>query len=142
MVIRVAIILLFAVAVALAQPVTGVVTHVRDGDTFLLRTAADSVAVRVYAVDCPERGAHFYRESKAFATALLLGNTVTVDTLYRDKYRRIVGAVTLADGRDRATELIRAGMAWHALKYNRNPSLDSLQCIARESGAGLWAELP
>lgn len=139
--IRVAIVLLFAVAVASAQPVTGVVTHVRDGDTFMLRTAADSVAVRVYAVDCPERGAHFYREAKAFTTALLLGATVTVDTLYRDKYRRIVGAVTLADGRDLATELIRNGMAWHALKYNRNPFLDSLQCAARESGVGLWAEI-
>ena len=67
------------------------VTRVIDGDTF--KTASRKHPVRLANVDAPEKG----QKGSAAATKALRdmigGQTVTIDTKARDKYRRAVADV-------------------------------------------------
>lgn len=71
--------------------------------------------LRVAHVDAPERFTAAGRDATAFAMLLLpTGSAVTVATRKPDKYGRSLADVALADGRDYADQLIRAG---HAVRY-------------------------
>lgn len=99
-----------------------------DGDTLKVHVAGfpapfDPIDVRIYGVDAPE---HVMPPAKkacevvlgkaaaAFAAKLVLpGQTIVVHytTGRHDKYGRLLGSVTLPDGRDWAQAMIGAGMA-------------------------------
>lgn len=123
-----------------AQHIEGTVAHVRDGDTFMLRTASDSIAVRVFAVDAPDKGMPHWKASKLALRNILLGKTVSLNVVNRDRYRRFVAAVTLPDSTNLAEVLISNGIAWHDHRYSRNHTLDSLECDAQHARRGLWAK--
>ncbi len=67
------------------------VTKVIDGDTFM--TASRKNPVRLANVDTPEKRQPGYQKAKQALTDLIQGETVTIDTKARDKYRRSVANV-------------------------------------------------
>jgi len=67
------------------------VTRVIDGDTFM--TASRKKSVRLANVDAPERGERGYAKATRELRNMIKGQTVTIDTVARDKWGRAVARV-------------------------------------------------
>jgi endonuclease YncB( thermonuclease family) len=113
------------------------VERVLDGDTFIAKVENCNpaivcpITVRVFAIDTPEsrrgpRGGKCVKEiklgliAKAWAKETLVGKTVTVvpleKALQKDPYGRLLGNVTLPDGKDYSADAIRIGHAREFVK--------------------------
>jgi endonuclease YncB( thermonuclease family) len=96
------------------------VVEVIDGDTVRLDIdlglrIRSVQPVRVAHVDAPEMRTAEGRLARAFVASLLpVGSTVTLRTARPDKFGRVLGSITLADGSDLAARLMDAG---HASPY-------------------------
>lgn len=73
-----------------------VVTKVIDGDTF--KTGSRTRPVRLANVDTPEKGQPGWEKAKMALEKKILGESVFIDTVARDKYNRAVANVK-ADGK-------------------------------------------
>ena len=68
---------------------------------------------------------------------------MVVDYHKRDYYKRILGKVLLSD-QDMNLEQVRAGLAWHYKKYQKDQTsadrelYSEAEIEAREAGRGLW----
>jgi len=129
-----------ACADAPAGDLRGHVTRVRDGDTIELRRGGETVRVRVFGVDCPERGQPWSSRARQFTASLVGDREVVIRVKDHDKYGRTVGEVILGDGRNLGEELVRAGLAWHYRQYSHDPTLARLEAEARAARRGLWAD--
>jgi endonuclease YncB( thermonuclease family) len=132
--------------VAQAAAITGRVVHMADGDTItILDSHNEQHRVRLAGIDAPEKGQPFGQRSKQNLSAMIAGRTVTVEFLKFDRYQRMVGKVML-DGRDICLEQIKAGMAWHYKKYDREQSAEdralyaAAEDLARAARRGLWQD--
>jgi micrococcal nuclease len=136
----------FLLTILLLSPVAaeefkGKVIKVADGDTIHVLRDYTTVKVRLSGVDTPEKKQAFGQQAKNFTAAQCFGQEVKVVALERDKYGRVVGEVTLADGRDLNKELVKAGYAWWYRKYAPKANdLEELELDARSNGRGLWAD--
>ena len=73
-----------------AQVYTGIVVHIRDGDTFVIvddNGEGEEVPVRLCGVDSPERGQKGYRAAKKALTLLIHGRRSAV---FRSAAKRLV----------------------------------------------------
>jgi micrococcal nuclease len=125
----------------LAESFSGKVVSVTDGDT--IRVMRDGVAerVRLWGIDAPEARQAFANRAKQFTSSFAFGNTVSVEIKGIDRYKRIVGVVTLPDGKILNHEIVRAGFAWWYRQYAKNdPVLAELEDGARVGKRGLWVE--
>lgn len=139
-------IFLLLAASSTAATLTGKVIHVADGDTItVLDDSRTQHVIRLSGIDSPEKRQPFGTKAKQHLSGLVAGQTVTVDYKKRDRYKRIVGKITL-NGTDICLEQIRAGLAWHYKKYvKEQPDADRMtyaaeEDAARERKAGLWSE--
>ena len=102
---------------------TGQVSRIVDGDTFWLKTAADSepVVVRIEGIDAPESCQPGGADATQALTKLALNRGVTVRVAARDEHGRTVGKVF--DGTtDVGDRMVRDGHAWSMrFKYDRGP---------------------
>jgi endonuclease YncB( thermonuclease family) len=120
---------------------SGKVVAVKDGDTLEVMKEGVAVRVRLYGIDCPEKGQAFGQRAKQFASDLAFGKAVKVIEKDRDRYGRTVGEVILEDGRSLNQELVRAGLAWWYRQYAKNDAeLKTLEREARDAKSGLWAD--
>ena len=120
---------------------SGKVVAVKDGDTLEVLTNRVPVRVRLYGIDCPEKGQAFGQKAKRFTSDLVFGKTVKVREKDRDRYGRTVGEVIIEDGRSLNRELVRAGLAWWYQRYApKEADLQALERDARKARAGLWAD--
>jgi micrococcal nuclease len=124
---------------AAGSELRGTVVKVRDGDSMVLRRGGANVDVRVFGVDCPERGQPWSARAKSFTAGLVGNREVVVTVKDVDRYGRIVGDVVLG-GRDLAHELLREGLAWYYRRYASDPTLERLEADARAARRGLWSE--
>jgi endonuclease YncB( thermonuclease family) len=124
----------------LPSPFEGRVVGVIDGDSVtILKDGRERVPVRLEGVDSPELGQDFGRRAKEFTRDLVLGRVVNVQPTDFDRYGRTVARVWI-EGRDVSVEIVRAGYAWHFLRYSSDPVLDAAEKAAREVRRGLWAQ--
>lgn len=132
---------LFAGASLAQDQITGRVVRVVDGDTFVvLDHNQRQHRVRLADVDAPEAsGQPFNQASRRSLEALVAGKTVTIQIMDTDRFGRPVGRVVL-NGRSVSQEQVRAGMAWSARRWNRDPAMPTIERLARASRAGLWAQ--
>ncbi len=97
--------------------------------------------IRLHGIDCPEKRQAFGNRAKQFTSALVFGNTVTVQVMDRDRYGRTVAEVLLPDGRSLNRELVKAGFAWWYWRYAPDDAtLAQLEREARGAQRGLWAD--
>ena len=122
-----------------AQRFTAQVVAVHDGDTITVRTAAETLKVRVAGVDCPEIGQPWSSRAKQFTSQLVFGKTVTIEPHGTDHYGRMIGRVSIGT-RDLSEELLRAGMAWRYGLRTPDQRLADAERAARQARAGLWAD--
>jgi micrococcal nuclease len=113
-------------------------SHIRDGDTFDARgPGGATVTIRLYGVDAPESAQEYGQASKQFLAGLLTGKRLEVYPAGFERNNRLVARVTIG-GEDASTALLRAGLAWHASDFSRDPVLAETERAARRTRAGLW----
>lgn len=138
-----------AFAVALGCPATaastpratgspGRVVGIQDGDTLTLLTADhQQVRIRVGDIDAPEHDQPHGDRSKRMLSDLAFGRDAELTVLDVDSYGRSVCRVRVGQENVNAA-MVRQGGAWVFTRYNRDPSLVSLEAEARAARRGLW----
>jgi micrococcal nuclease len=97
----------------LAGDLTGVVTHVRDGDTF----EVDGIPIRLNGVSAPELDEYLGPESKFYMRGLVLGKSIRCDLNGKKTYDRFVGTCYL-EGVDVGASIIGSGLALDCPRYS------------------------
>lgn len=118
---------------------TGKVVRVVDGDTIVMLHNSNNIKIRLAEIDAPEKGQDFGEQSRLYLASLIAGKDVKVVSTGKDRYKRILGVVYTADGKNINEEMVRAGYAWHFKKYSKSEPLRKLEEMARRSKAGLWS---
>jgi endonuclease YncB( thermonuclease family) len=138
--------LLITHCLAQADTLTGRVVRVTDGDTIVILDSDDTQhKIRLTGIDAPERKQAFGTKSKEHLSDSVAGKFVVVDYDKRDYYKRILGKVLL-NGEDMNLEQIRAGLAWHYKKYQKDQApgdralYSAMEVEARGSKRGLWRD--
>jgi endonuclease YncB( thermonuclease family) len=121
-----------------AEPLTGKVTRVTDGDTIRVLIDRREVIVRLAGIDAPEAGQAYGARAKQALGELVNQKTVRVELEGKDRYGRSIGRVFLEDSsiNDKMVEL---GWAWQYRKYDKSSRLEQLEQSARKKKLGLWA---
>jgi micrococcal nuclease len=132
-------VLALAPCCALAGRFEGIVTHVSDGDTLMVRplTGEAPLRIRIDGIDAPEICQTFGVQSRDALAARVMGKRVQVLTKAKDEYQRTVARIRL--GRDDVGAwLVGHGYAWsYRFKRSRGPyRLQEAQ--ARSERLGLW----
>lgn len=126
-----------ALADAVGSPV------VIDGDTLRF----DKERVRLFGIDAPEGKQSCTRdglpwlcgqEAAKYLRELVAGEYLSCEQKNRDRYGRMVGVCTLADGRDLGEEMVRAGFALAYRRYG-GKVYDAAEADAKSARRGLWS---
>lgn len=116
------------------------ITRVIDGDTIVVD---GSIRVRLYGIDCPERGQPGEIWATECTASLVLERQVSIEAQYQDRFGRTVAIVLLENGLTVQEALLLRGAAWVAPRYCKLPQCSEwklLEETARLSGVGIWAE--
>jgi endonuclease YncB( thermonuclease family) len=105
---------------------SGIVTHVADGDTLDITANGQTCTIRLDGIDAPEEGQAFGREARVQSRVPAFSKPATATVLDRDRYGRTVARVIVA-GRDLSEEMVRAGLAWHLVRYSADRRLAALR---------------
>jgi endonuclease YncB( thermonuclease family) len=87
--------LVFVPWLAAAEPFTGKVVGISDGDTLSVLREGKAVKVRLYGVDTPEKAQAFGTRARQFTSDLVFQREVIVEVHTTDRYGRLVGEVLL-----------------------------------------------
>ena len=118
------------------------VVGITDGDSIKVLRNDQQVKIRLYGIDCPEKGQPFGKAAKKFTSSLAAGKTIKVDPVTKDRYGRTVAMVYVND-QSLNESIIRAGYAWVYKQYCREPFCYDWfrhEATARERKKGLWRE--
>lgn len=133
-----------AFGTASAGTITGRVVAVADGDTLTILDADHRQhIIRLSGIDAPEKAQPFGNVSKRHLSDLAFGRDAVADCPKIDRYGRNV-CVVRVDGIDVCLEQVRAGLAWHFKRYEREQPEGERRAYAEaEEGArvqrvGLW----
>lgn len=85
--------LLIVVGPGMAADFKGEVIRVLDGDTIEVLNEKHPERIRLYGIDCPEKGQAFGQKAKQATSSLLFGKDVRIESHGRDKHRRTLGTV-------------------------------------------------
>lgn len=129
-----------ALAQVAPQTFSGKVISIKDGDTIEVLHDGKAERVRLAHVDCPEKGQPYGSNAKTFASDLCFGKVVRVDQADDpDRNGRLIAEV-FSDDLCLNQELVRAGLAWHFLKYSQDENYAKLEQDARRQLVGLWSD--
>jgi micrococcal nuclease len=125
---------------ASAKLLTGVVSHVTDGDTLWVRLSGggEPVKVRFQGIDAPETCQEWGRESHQALKAKAMNQPVVMNTRAVDQYGRLLARIRM-DGEDLGAWMVARGHAW-SYHYRRDPGPYAMEeRSARTAKRGLWA---
>jgi endonuclease YncB( thermonuclease family) len=139
-------VLICSALIANAEILNGTVVGISDGDTItVLDKLSKQHKVRLMGIDAPEKSQAFGNEAKQTLSNYIYKKEVSVEFKKYDKYKRIVGKVTL-DGQDICLQMILDGMAWHYTEYKKEQSKTDrdfyreAEASARNVNTGIWSE--
>ena len=116
------------------------VVRIADGDTFTGLDAQNrQVKIRLHGIDAPETGQPFGTVSKKALSDLIGEKTVSIEEVDRDRYGRVVANVHVA-GKLVNAEMVRSGLAWRYVTYDKRNEFGGLEDEARRQRRGLWAD--
>ncbi|HKE45805.1 MAG TPA: thermonuclease family protein [Steroidobacteraceae bacterium] len=126
---------------AAAEEITGSVTRVFDGDSFIMtRTEGGKVEIRLAGIDAPEKNQPYADNARAALRGLVLDQKLRLEVLDVDRYgRKVAHAFRTSDRLDINAELVRRGHVWVYRRHAYDESLYDLERAAREQKLGLWA---
>ena len=111
-----------------------------DGDTLTSLRDREQARIRLYGIDCPERGQAFSKKAKQFTSDMVFGKVVEVHRMDTDRYGRAVALVSV-DKQLLNEELVKAGLAWVYDFYCSEPICESwknFQLRAKFDKRGVW----
>ena len=121
------------------------VTNVIDGDSMdvAILGKPDVHRVRLFAIDAPDQGQRFYRESSHYLAAHALNRDFIMEIVTpRDDYGRII-AILYDELRGKSRSLNRrmvlSGWAYHWDRFGSLPELPRDEYNARTNSRGMWA---
>lgn len=121
----------------------GKVQRIVDGDTLYISDRGGvEHRIRLYGVDCPEKGQPEGENALEAATRFAAGYLLEVQELRRDRNGRTIAVVTMPDGMTMQEMLLVYGLAWIDERYCRRPECEAwrlLEQAARLSGRGIWS---
>ena len=133
--------LLFSLPFSVASGFSGEVVGVLDGDTIEVMNNGKAERVRLYGIDCPEKGQPYGHRAKQATSALIFLVDVTLQIHGKDKYGRILADVLLADESNVNHTLVQEGWCWWYRKYAPDYAiLQALEAEARAAKKGLWRD--
>lgn len=116
------------------------VVGIKDGDTYSILYHKKEHSIRLEHIDCPEGGQPFGKNAKRYASTICFDSTVLVKlTGKKDRFGRLIGELYL-DDKCINKEMVRAGFAWHFIKYSKDYSYSELEEQARKAKLGLWTD--
>ncbi len=129
-----------------AEILNGRVVGVADGDTVtVLDASRQQHKIRLIGIDAPEKKMPYGNQSKQSLSDLVFDRQVQVEYNKKDRYGRTVGKI-IVDGVDANLAQVKAGMAWHYKRYQREQSVADRTLYAqaeeqaRASKRGLWED--
>jgi len=117
----------------------GKVVGVSDGDTITVMHDGMAEKIRLYGIDCPEKGQAFGKRAKKFTSSMVFGRIVEARPITTDRYGRTIAWIYF-DGACLNEELLKVGLAWHYKRYSSEKHLAELETEARQKKAGLWRD--
>ena len=134
---------LIAVALFGCQPTPSssdvFVTHVQDGDSFKATENGKDITIRLFGVDCPEKGMDYANKAKKFTKQAIEGKTITYQMVEKDRYDRIIARVYTEDGKLLNLELLENGLAHHYTRYSNDKDFAAAEKMAKANKMGLWS---
>jgi micrococcal nuclease len=120
--------------------ISGKVVKIADGDTLTILDA-DKVQhkIRLAGIDAPEKGQAFGTKARENLADKVFGQTVRVEVIDVDRYKREVGRIYLGD-RFVNMEMVRDGFAWRYVTYDKAGEFTAAEADASEHRRGLWAD--
>ena len=119
--------------------IIGKVIGIQDGDSItLLLDNQEQLKVRLEGIDCPEKKQDFGNVAKQFTSDMVFSKEVYLHKTGNDRFGRVLGFIILPANTNLNEELLKAGLAWHFVKYNSSPRLSQLESNARSQKIGLW----
>lgn len=136
--------------------VQGKITMVSDGDTVHFHDASGTkLKVRLYGIDAPETakmnkrigvvskpGQPYGEEAEKALRNKVLGKTVRMEIMDKDRYKRMVSIIYL-DNRNINQEMVSEGWAWAYRQYLERPHASEYidaEEQARKQKLGLWQQ--
>lgn len=99
-----------------AEPITGKVVSVADGDTITISENGTERKIRFYGIDCPEGDQQFGQQATKFTSALVSGRKIEIKKMDTDRYGRTV-AIVYADGVNLNEQIVAQGYGWMYRQY-------------------------
>ncbi len=113
------------------------VIRIVDGDTYQVFQKSRVYTVRLANVDAPETKQRFGEAAKDSVSHLLLGKTVLVDSIGKDRYGRVIAEITI-NRLALDSLMVSNGWAWYYADYSHKSELQNLQDMAISKRKGLW----
>ncbi len=129
-----------ACAAAHAERFEGIVTHVTDGDTLWVRSAAGGapMPIRLDGIDAPEICQAYGVQAREALAQRVLQRHVVVTSRASDTYYRKLGRVHV-EGDDVGGWMVSQGHAWsYRFRRDRGP-YGPQEAQARSAQLGLWS---
>ena len=132
-------------AAAATEQFAARVISVADGDSITVLTQdKQQVRIRLYGIDCPEKGQAFGSRATHATSDAAFGKNVTVQPVDTDRYGRTVAVVLMPDGKSLNEQLVRDGLAWVYRQHCKHEEicgrLKDLEQAATADKLGLWAD--
>ncbi len=97
------------------------------------------VKIRLHGIDAPEAKQAFGTVARKALADLIADKVVSVEEVDRDRYGRVVANVRVA-GKLVNTEMVRSGLAWRYIQYDKQNEFGAIEDDARRHRRGLWAD--
>ena len=131
------------------NPLKAEVIGIQDGDTIELKyvftgnkagqRSGKPLRIRLLHVNCPERGASFYKVAKQYTSQKCFRQNVQIRHEGKfDKYGRLLGEVILPGGKILNKEMVKNGYAVHFKKYSTSTEYANLEITAKKQRLGIW----
>ncbi len=118
----------------------GTCVAVISGDIIKVMHGGEAELIRLYGIDCPDRGQAYWVEAKLFTSGMVLEKQVRILPVDNDRFGNTVAWV-YTGGRNLNHDLAGTGLAWHdILNAPDNPELKKLQAEAQVGKRGLWQD--
>lgn len=126
-------------AITKLVPVSARVVGVTDGDSLSVVLHGVQTKVRLEGIDAPEKAQDYGAAAKKVLAGIVSGREVEIVQTGTDRYRRTLARVYVG-GADVSLAMLRAGMAWHFVRYNKDADLAAAEREARKARRGLWSK--
>ena len=134
---------LWSASPSIAQPLSGSVLSIGDGDTIRVQSSSGTKTIRLACIDTPETSQSPYGADarKQLASLLPVGSPVAVKVKATDRYGRSVGEIT-RNGKNINQALVASGAAfvyWQYIQGCDRQTYSRLENEARLKAKGVWS---